>query len=411
LFNGLPKSILVKPARQSGVLVILSTANVVNNVMTTASATGSIPIFLMALAWSGFLSIIPIAIVWFLDRREQESKWLYAIALLWGALIAIGVATPINVLIINAVKDYLTVHPDLQAFLGKDAVISIAAPLAGPIVEESIKGAGVLLLFLLLRSEFDSVRDGFIYGALVGIGFNFLETSSYILQGFVESGTAPWLSELSGRHAVLGLGGHPLYTGFFGMGLGLARQTVRPWLRYAAAPIGWLTGFAAHFANNSFGLLIILITKLTKADLNNSSTVGGFNPPDAVPTDVLIGFAINTVRTLVMLFPFFIAAIVVLWQSGIWEREVIREQLANEPELVITPEEYEGVKGDRIFKTRRIPDYDRRTSTAIVRAQNELALRKWRVQHQGQAVETDVLVASWRDEIGRLREKQRAIAA
>ncbi len=50
----------------------------------------------------------------------------------------------------------------------------VAAPLAGPIVEETTKGAGVLLLFLLRRSEFDDVRDGFIYGALVGIGFNFL---------------------------------------------------------------------------------------------------------------------------------------------------------------------------------------------------------------------------------------------
>jgi protease PrsW len=52
------------------VLVILSTASLVNNVVAPSAAEGGIPIFLMALAWSGFLSIIPIAIVWFLDRRE-----------------------------------------------------------------------------------------------------------------------------------------------------------------------------------------------------------------------------------------------------------------------------------------------------------------------------------------------------
>ncbi len=58
------------------VLVILSTSSIVNNIVAPTSAKGGIPIFLMALAWSGFLCIIPIAILWFLDRREPESKWL-----------------------------------------------------------------------------------------------------------------------------------------------------------------------------------------------------------------------------------------------------------------------------------------------------------------------------------------------
>ncbi|UBF26231.1 PrsW family intramembrane metalloprotease [Kovacikia minuta CCNUW1] len=366
-----------------GVLVFLSTSSIVNNIVAPTSAKGGIPIFLMALAWSGFLCIIPIAILWFLDRREPESKWLYAIALLWGALIATGVAQPINALIINAVKDYFTLHPDLQAaFGGKNATMSIAAPLAGPIVEETTKGAGVLLLFLLLRSEFDDVRDGFIYGALVGIGFNFLETAAYILQGFVDTGTAPWLSQLGSRHSAFGLGTHALFTGLFGMGLGLARQTVRPWLRYTAGPIGWLLGFSAHFVNNSIVLLLILIMKITGANLNDDKSNVGSLDLDSLP--FLTSLALNTLRVLITLFPFFLIAIVMLWQSGEWERRVIREELADETEPVITPEEYEGVKRDRILKTRRIAGYNRRTAAAIVRAQDELAFRKWRLQQQGQ---------------------------
>jgi hypothetical protein len=102
--------------------------------------------------------------------------------------------------------------------------------------------------------------------------------------------------------------------------------------------------------------------------------------------------------------PFFLIVGVMLWQSGVWERNVIREQLADEQEPVITPSEYEGVKRDRSFQTRRIPDYDRRTSAAIVRAQDELAFRKWRVQQQGQDMGTDTLVASWREELLRLRD-------
>ncbi|UIE37190.1 PrsW family intramembrane metalloprotease [Leptodesmis sichuanensis] len=392
-----------------GVLLFLSTSSIVNNIIAPTSAKGGIPIFLMALAWSGFLCIIPIAILWFLDRREPESKWLYAIALLWGALIATGVAQPINALIINAVKDYFTVHPDLQAaFGGKSAGLAIAAPLAGPLVEETTKGAGVLLLFLLLRSEFDDVRDGFIYGALVGIGFNFLETAAYILKGFVDTGTAPWLAQLGSRHSAFGLGTHALFTGLFGMGLGLARQTVRPWLRYAAGPIGWLLGFSAHLVNNSIVLLLILIMKITGTNLDDDKSGVGSLDLDSLP--FLTSFAFNTIRVLITLFPFFLIAIVMLWQSGDWERRVIREQLADETEPVITPEEYEGVKRDRIFRTRRIPEYDRRTSNAIVRAQDELALRKWRVQQQGLDVHTDALVASWRDELTRLRDRKAAIA-
>jgi hypothetical protein len=180
------------------------------------------------------------------------------------------------------------------------------------------------------------------------------------------------------------------------MGLGLARQTVRPWLRYAAAPIGWLLGFSAHFVNNSIGLLLILIIKMTGTDLNDSSNVGGLNLDDM---PFLTGFAFNTVRNLVTLLPFFIIVIVMLWQSGEWERQVIWTELADETEPVITPEEYEAVKQDRIFCTRRIAGTDRRTSAAIVRAQNELAFRKWQVQHQGQDVDTDPLVASWREEL------------
>lgn len=393
-----------------GVLVFLSTSSIVNNIVAPTSVKGGIPIFLMALAWSGFLCIIPIAILWFLDRREPESKWLYAIALLWGALIATGVAQPINALIINAVKDFFTVHPDLQAaFGGKSATLAIAGPLAGPIVEETTKGAGVLLLFLLLRSEFDDVRDGFIYGALVGIGFNFLETSAYILQGFVDTGTAPWLAQLGSRHAAFGLGTHALFTGLFGMGLGLARQTVRPWLRYAAGPIGWLLGFSAHFVNNSIVLLLILIMKITGANLNDDKSSGGSLDLDSLP--LLPSLAFNTVRVLITLLPFFLIAIVMLWQSGNWERTVIREQLADEREPVITPEEYEAVKNDRIFRTRHISGYDRRTSTAIVRAQDELAFRKWRVQQEGQDGNADALVASWRDELTRLRGTRETIVA
>ena len=77
--------------------------------------------------------------------------------------------------------------------------------------------------------------------------------------------------------------------------------------------------------------------------------------------------------------------------------------MADELGKTVTPEDYAAIKTDRLFKTRRIPGYSRRTSAAIVKAQNELAFRKWRVKQLGQSPDTDQLVASWREELSRLR--------
>jgi len=187
-------------------------------------------IFFLALFWAALLSLIPLAILRFLDRREPESLWLHLIAILWGSVIATGIALPLNLAIFSLVDAYLKVHPDLQAALGSNAMLAIAAPIAGPLDEELTKGLGVLLLFWLLKSEFDNVRDGFIYGALVGIGFNLFESALYVAQDYMKWGFAPWGIELGLRHSLFGFAGHPLFTGLFGFFWGWAPQTTRPWL-------------------------------------------------------------------------------------------------------------------------------------------------------------------------------------
>jgi len=230
-------------------------------------------IFALALVFSALLSIIPLSILRFLDRREPESPWLYLIAILWGSVIATGIALPLNLAIFSLADAYLKVHPDLQASLGSNAVFTIGAPIAGPLDEEITKGLGVLLLFWLLKSEFDNVRDGFIYGALVGIGFNLFEAALYVAQDYVKWGFATWGIELGIRHSLLGFGGHALFTGVFGMFLGLSRQTTRPWLHYAAPFIGWLLGFTAHFLFNVQGL----ISALTKGPSTAASPTEDVN--------------------------------------------------------------------------------------------------------------------------------------
>lgn len=386
-------------------LLVLSLYSLFRNYFSALSSA-DVQVFVISQVAVLLMTLLPLAILWFLDRREPESRWLYLIAVLWGAVIASGMAIPINrIIIFKIVGDFVALHPDIKAVLGEDAVMTLGAPLAGPLVEETVKGLGVLLLFWLFRSEFDNVRDGFIFGALVGIGFNLSETPLYITHGFDSPGDIPLFHEIASRFGVFGLSGHALYTGMFGMGLGLARQTTRRWLRVAAPVGGWLLGFSAHFLNNMKAMVIALIIYFQTGKPVSDAPAAATGAPAAVEP-FLSQWAMQSATELVMFFPFFLIVGVMLWQSGIWERNVIREQLADEQEPVITPEEYEAVKRDRIFRTRRIPEYDRRTSAAIVKAQDELAFRKWRVQHQGQDVGTDTLVASWREELLRLRDAQ-----
>ena len=94
-----------------------------------------------------------------------------------------------------------------------------------------------------------------------------------------------------------------------------------------------------------------------------------------------------------------------VWRSGVWERRVIREELADESGETVTPEEYRDIVNDRVLHTRRIDRTNPRTSAAIVNAQNELAFRKHRVKGEGGDPESDELVAGWRNDIRRLRSQ------
>jgi RsiW-degrading membrane proteinase PrsW (M82 family) len=383
------------------VLVLISSYTLFTSLQSKITSSDGVQVMAIAFLWSALFSSGTIAILWFLDRREHESRWLYAIAFLWGAFIATGIALPFNEIIISSIADWVNANPAVKDYLGANAGFKIAAPIAGPLVEETTKGAGVLLLFLLLKSEFDDVRDGFIYGALVGAGFNFLESVHYIVSEYAKWGYAPWILHIGGRHALFGFAGHALYTGIFGLFLGWSRQTTRNWWRYSAPVVGWLLGFSAHFSQN-IGMLLAVLSERSAGKAVSAVEI----PPPGLSLLGMpfgLGWLALTGSYAMKFWPFLLLVLLLLWRSGVWERRVIREQLADEGEPVITLEEYEGVKRDRLFRTRRIPGYNCRTSAAIVKAQNELALRKWRVQKQGQDVGTDTLVTSWRDELLRLR--------
>ena len=127
----------------------------------------------------------------------------------------------------------------------------LAAPISAPIAEEIAKALGVLLLFWLLRAEFDNMRDGIVYGALVGARLQLVRGGA--LCGARAMPSTAWRRmalQLGARYALFGLGGHAMFTAMFGAFLGFAIQTQRRWLRILAPLAGLTLAIAAHMLNN-----------------------------------------------------------------------------------------------------------------------------------------------------------------
>jgi len=391
------------PLRRRGVCKVLSAVLLALLAFTTLIQLGVLAsmrsdmagVFVKALMLSSLLAVVPLAVLWFLDRRERETPWLFAAAFLWGGCIATALALPFNTAFFALVDAWVAQHPAITLMLGPDAAMMLAAPISAPVVEEIAKASGVLVIFWLLRAEFDNMRDGLVYGGLVGLGFNWLEAALYVAQGYAQSGVAPYGAQLGARFALFGLGGHAMFTGTFGASLGLAIQTRHRWVRILAPVVGIALAIAAHMLNNALPLVVAL------AGVAAGEFPGEYEPPADV--GFVDGFVSNSLIQLVIFLPFLLIAVLALWRSGVWERRVIREELAGEVGRAVSSAEYQAIVRDRIFRTRRVKGIGRRASAALVNAQHELAFRKRRVRDEGKDPELDRLVNDWRGQIRRLR--------
>ncbi len=365
-------------------------------------------------------------LLWRLDRRERETPWLLLGALLWGALIATGSAGVLNglfgaglmlYLVSSGVIDPQAVRrlragdqePDPETVLGVLLTVLAVPVLVAPLVEESLKGLAVLLIMWLLRAEFDDVRDGIVYGALVGLGFSISEYGLYLArQSLQMDGQALYLDLLVLRQPFFGINNHLIWTALTGAGLGLARQTRRTGVRVLAPLLFFILAVFSHALQNSLGVLIAGgVTTLLGYSPDTAGTLAGIEA-------AWIASALANV--IPQLLPFGLLGYLLL-RSSRWEIDVIRQYLRDEvqrapspagmpdgaPTGTVTPEEYALVEADRPFRTRRLPRYSGPTEKAIVNAQNELAFRKWHLDREGTDPTSDPLVAAWRQDIHALR--------
>ena len=163
------------------------------------------------LSW-GLLTIYALPVfllVYVLDLYEREPLSLVIGATLWGAIAATTLAGYANDgwgLVVARVGG--------PAFAAR-----WTAALTAPFVEETLKGLGVVLIYLIAPGEIDDMMDGFVYGAVCGLGFAVVEDVFYFM-GVFGGRPSGVLEGFFVRVVASGLYSHVLYTGLVGMGIG-----------------------------------------------------------------------------------------------------------------------------------------------------------------------------------------------
>jgi RsiW-degrading membrane proteinase PrsW (M82 family) len=181
-------------------------------------------------------------IIYWLDRYEKEPKLLLGGVFVWGAVVA-----TIVTLVVGG-----TIEVGILLFTSSEALAELSGSLVvAPLLEESLKGVAILLVFLFWRHEFDSILDGIVYAAIVALGFAATENVLYLyFLGYGEEGVSGLLVLFVVR-VLLGGWNHPVFTAFIGIGLAVARLNRAPATRWLAPFIGWCTAVFLHALHNT----------------------------------------------------------------------------------------------------------------------------------------------------------------
>jgi RsiW-degrading membrane proteinase PrsW (M82 family) len=296
-----------------------------------------------------------------IDRNEKEPWRLVLVAAAWGAVVATSLVIWAESLWQTIAIRTLVPGPGLD----------VSTAFSAGILEELAKGSAVVLLFLVMRNEFDDVVDGIIYGAAVGLGFNFMESVSYMTNLyaiFAPEGVGSYAAGFQWyARQVLGLFfGHATYTAFVGAGVGVARQLPDVRKKIIAIAAGFLVAIAAHFAWDAW---------LTLFPIEKSA----------------IGIIEIHLRTLIMTGPFTAAVLALLFLGLHIESRALAEQFRKEAATgigTITPEEVSILMDPWQRFRQRLRALRRgglRAYFALARlqtAQIDLAMERWHRERQ-----------------------------
>lgn len=263
-------------------------------------------------------TVVLLLLVRFIDLYEREPISVLGLMALWGAIGATTLSAFGNV----ALGELLPARIDLV----------FGPAIHAPVVEELAKGAA-LVAFVILSVKaqgrfgiprFEGVTDGIVYGAAVGLGFAFTEDILYLLQGASEGGLRFGLVGYLGRRDFFGLSmlHHAIYSGAFGLGLGLAMWMRGRRLRFLLPVAGMLLAMLLHSMNN--GMVRFVLVQRYGFDAT-AEYVSGLRTVEMQETATSVaGFMRFFDFVLVGLF----VLLIQLWLR--YQRKVIRTELAEE---------------------------------------------------------------------------------
>jgi RsiW-degrading membrane proteinase PrsW (M82 family) len=209
-----------------------------------AAAVIPVPVLVLAFLWLG--------------RYEPEHPLLVVFCLSWGAFTATYVALQVN-------------GWAAEWFEQRGWSFSLVAVLVAPVIEELMKFAGPLVVWLVLgRRGITGITKGIVYCGLSATGFAMVENILYLgghgyRAGLDDAGRATGLMSLFAifivRILMSGFA-HPLFTTASGIGLGLAVRTRRRAVRWLA-PVGGV--LAAMLLHGTWNLMAVLVSETGQA--------------------------------------------------------------------------------------------------------------------------------------------------
>ncbi|MFB2581851.1 PrsW family glutamic-type intramembrane protease [Herbiconiux sp. P15] len=198
----------------------------------------------------GLLALIPLAVVigaiTLIDRWEPEPRPALWFAFLWGAAASVAIALIVDLGVQVAV---------LVASDGTATTSELwGSVIQAPVVEEGAKAAGILILLLVFRRQFDGPVDGLVYGATVAAGFAFTENILYFGQSLIESGGVG-LGFTFVLRGIMSPFAHVMFTACTGVALGFAVRG-RFWRGAVIFVVGLVLAIGLHALWNGSTFLV-----------------------------------------------------------------------------------------------------------------------------------------------------------
>lgn len=199
-------------------------------------------------------ALVPVAIVflavWWIDRYTPQPRITLVYAFAWGAAGSVALTFLVGGAFAKAIAPEDAPDPLLQVL---NTVVQ------APVIEESMKSAGLLLLLLWGRRFLSNPIDGVIYAALIAGGFAFTENILYFGRAFQQAqaaGTADAFWQTFLLRGLLSPFAHVSFTSLCGLGLGIAAGR-RSLLLYGGLGLGGLAlGMCLHAVWNGSTFLI-----------------------------------------------------------------------------------------------------------------------------------------------------------